>query len=45
VTGVFGMNTKDLPFQNADGGTWFALAIAASAGAIAYWLLARLRAF
>ncbi|MEA2981073.1 MAG: hypothetical protein QOF09_2896, partial [Alphaproteobacteria bacterium] len=24
---------------------WFALAIAASAGAIAYWLLARLRAF
>jgi zinc transporter len=44
VTGVFGMNTKDLPFQNTDGGTWFALAIAAAAGATAYWLIARLRA-
>ena len=24
VTGFFGMNTKDLPFQNTDGGTWMA---------------------
>jgi zinc transporter len=44
VTGVFGMNTKDLPFQNTDGGTWYALAIAAGAAATAYWLLRRLRA-
>lgn len=44
VTGFFGMNTKDLPFQNTDGGTWFALAIAAGAGASAFWLLTRLRA-
>jgi zinc transporter len=44
VTGVFGMNTKDLPFQNTDGGTWYALAIAMAAAAVAYWLLRRLRA-
>jgi zinc transporter len=44
VTGVFGMNTKDLPFQNTDGGTWYALALAAAAAALAYWLLRRLRA-
>ena len=44
VTRVFAMNTKDLPFQSTDGGTWFAMAIAASAGAFAYWLLKRLRA-
>jgi len=25
VTGFFGMNTKDLPFQSIDGGTWYAL--------------------
>ena len=43
VTGVFGMNTKDLPFQNTDGGTWYALGIAAMAGAAAYWVLQRLR--
>jgi len=24
VTGFFGMNTKDMPFQNSDGGTWMA---------------------
>ena len=23
VTGFFGMNTKDMPFQNTDGGTWW----------------------
>jgi len=43
VTGFFGMNTKDLPFQNTDGGTWFAFAIAAAAGAFTYWLVNRLR--
>lgn len=44
VTGFFGMNTKDLPFLDTPGGTWFALAIALSAGAAAYWAIARLRA-
>jgi zinc transporter len=44
VTGFFGMNTKDMPFQNTDGGTWYALAVAAAAGAVTYWALQRLRA-
>jgi zinc transporter len=26
VTGFFGMNTKDMPLQNGDGGTWYASA-------------------
>jgi zinc transporter len=44
VTGFFGMNTKDLPWQNAEGGTWFALAVAAIASALSYWALRRMRA-
>jgi zinc transporter len=44
VTGFFGMNTKDLPFQQMDGGTWYAMAAAAAAGAFAYWALRRVRA-
>jgi zinc transporter len=44
VTGFFGMNTKDLPLQDLPGGTWWALVVAAAAGGVAYWLLARLRA-
>ncbi len=44
VTGFFGMNTKDLPFQNTDGGTWYALALAAAAGALTYWAIQRMRA-
>jgi zinc transporter len=44
VTGIFGMNTKDLPFQQVDGGTWYALALAAAVAAFAYWALRRLRA-
>ncbi len=44
VTGFFGMNTKDLPFQNSDGGTWWAMLIAFAAGGISYWALRRLRA-
>jgi|SRR5215475_88761 len=44
VTGIFGMNTKDLPLQQADGGTWYALAIAAASAGVAYWALRRLRA-
>jgi zinc transporter len=45
VTGFFGMNTKDMPFQNSDGGTWMALAVALAASAISYWALRRMRAF
>ena len=45
VTGFFGMNTQDLPFQHAHGGTWLALAVAGGATALSYWLLRRLRAF
>jgi zinc transporter len=44
VTGFFGMNTKDLPFQAFDGGTWMALVLATAAGAGCYWALRRLRA-
>jgi len=45
VTGFFGMNTKDLPFQNTDAGTWFAAAAALAAGLTCFWALRRLRAF
>jgi zinc transporter len=44
VTGFFGMNTKDLPFQTTNGGTWMALAVAAIASAFSYWALRRMRA-
>jgi zinc transporter len=44
VTGFFGMNTKDLPFQQTDVGTWYAFAVAAAAGALTFWALQRLRA-
>ncbi len=44
VTGFFGMNTKDLPFQNTDGGTWWALVVAFAAAAISFWALRKLRA-
>jgi zinc transporter len=45
VTGFFGMNTEDLPFQHSHGGTWLALAVAAAATAVSYWALRRMRAF
>jgi zinc transporter len=45
VTGFFGMNTKDLPFQNVDGGTWMALGVAVIASAATFWALRRMRAF
>ncbi len=45
ITGFFGMNTKDLPFQSTDGGTWWALAIAVVSAVASYWMLRRLRAF
>lgn len=44
VTGFFGMNTKDLPFQHTDAGTWFAFAFAALAGVFSYVVLRRMRA-
>ncbi|HEX5211285.1 MAG TPA: CorA family divalent cation transporter [Pseudolabrys sp.] len=45
VTGFFGMNTKDLPWQNTDGGSWMAFAVAAVASAVSYLALRRMRAF
>jgi zinc transporter len=39
VTGFFGMNTKDLPFEATSGGTFWALLIAAAAGAATFWTL------
>jgi len=45
VTGFFGMNTKDLPWQSSDGGTWLALTVAVIVGAASYWALRRMRAF
>jgi zinc transporter len=45
VTGFFGMNTKDMPFQNSDGGTWMAGTAALSAALACYWALRRMRAF
>jgi zinc transporter len=44
VTGFFGMNTKDMPFQASDGGTWVALVLVAAAGGITYWILKRIGA-
>jgi len=45
VTGFFGMNTKDMPFQNTEGGTWMAATIALAAAIACYWALRRMRAF
>lgn len=44
VTGFFGMNTKDMPFQASDGGTWVALVLVIGAGALTYWALKRMDA-
>lgn len=41
VTGFFGMNTKDMPFQTGDGGTWYAAVAVVAAGAFTYWMLRR----
>jgi zinc transporter len=43
VTGFFGMNTKDMLFQNTDSGTFYAALVAIAAGAITYWTVSRLR--
>lgn len=45
VTGFFGMNTKDLPFQDIEGGTWWAAACAIGVAALTYFVLRRMRAF
>ena len=45
VTGFFGMNTKGLPFQDIDGGTWWAALVAIAATALSYLVLRRMRAF
>jgi zinc transporter len=45
VTGFFGMNTKDMPFQNVEGGTWMAATVALAAAFACYWALRRTRAF
>ena len=45
VTGFFGMNTKDLPFQDIEGGTWWAAACAIGVAALTYFVLRRIRAF
>jgi zinc transporter len=44
VTGFFGMNTKDMPFQTGDGGTWYALLLVIAAGGLTWWLLRRTKA-
>ena len=44
VTGFFGMNTKDMPFQTGDGGTWYALMVVIAAGGLTWWLLRRTKA-
>ena len=43
VTGFFGMNTKDMPFQTSDDGTWMAALVALSAGLACFWALRRMR--
>jgi zinc transporter len=45
VTGFFGMNTEDLPFQHAHGGTWLALAVALISVIVSLWALRRMRTF
>jgi zinc transporter len=44
VTGFFGMNTRDMPFQTGDGGTWYALLLVIAAGTLTWWLLRRTKA-
>lgn len=44
IAGIFGMNTKDLPFTETEGGFWFALFIGVAATAFFYWILKRVGA-
>jgi zinc transporter len=42
VAGIFGMNTKGLPFTENDTGFWWSMAILVASGAAAWWLLHRM---
>jgi zinc transporter len=42
VTGIFGMNTSELPFTQSPHGSFWAIGIGAAAAAFAYWLLRRM---
>lgn len=39
ITGIFGMNTTDLPFTSVAHGSWWAIGLGLVAAALAYWLL------
>jgi zinc transporter len=43
VTGFFGMNTKNLPFAETDGGTVFATIFILISIGLAWWLLRRFK--
>jgi zinc transporter len=42
VTGVFGMNTKALPFADSEVGFWWAAVLIAGASLAAYFVLRRI---
>lgn len=42
VAGIFGMNTKGLPFTTEESGFWWAMLLLVASGAAAYWLLRRM---
>ena len=44
VAGIFGMNTKDLPFTDTAGGFWLAMLIGIAATLAFYWILRRIGA-
>jgi zinc transporter len=44
VTGFFGMNTKDMPFQTGDGGTRYALMLVIATGGLTWWRRRRTKA-
>lgn len=44
VAGIFGMNTKDLPFTDTAGGFWLAMLIGIAATVVFYWILRRIGA-
>jgi len=43
VAGIFGMNTKGLPFTENDTGFWWSMVILVASGVAAYWLLRRMK--
>ena len=42
VAGIFGMNTKGLPFTTDDSGFWWSMVLLVLSGIAAYWLLKRM---